>query len=56
MQNVPAPPTNGSVISVKVGGTRTGTTAVSPLEGVVLGFYTAQTGGSLFTVHFGCPR
>jgi hypothetical protein len=38
------------VISVKLGGDRTGTQSVAPLAGVTLGFYDAQTGGSpIFT-------
>ena len=46
VQSVPAPSGNNSVISVKVGGDRTGTTAVNSLAGVVLGFYSNATGGS----------
>ena len=45
-QAVPPATGNNAVISVKVGGTRVGTTAVSSLDGVVLGFYDAATGGS----------
>ena len=43
-QVVPPATGNDAVISVKVGGTRTGTTAVSSLAGVQLGFYDTATG------------
>ena len=42
------PPANGNnaVITVKVGGDRSGVNGVTALAGVVLGFYDAATGGS----------
>ncbi len=43
-QVVPPATGNDAVISVKVGGTRTGTTAVSSLAGVQLGFYDTADG------------
>ena len=45
---VPPPPAGTAVVSVRVGGDRTGTGAnsVSALQGVVLGLYTLETGGT----------
>ncbi len=50
MNAVPAPGATTSIVTVKVGGDRTGVTGVTPLPGVTLGLYAAQTGGTaLFT-------
>ncbi|QDZ15003.1 VWA domain-containing protein [Humibacter ginsenosidimutans] len=47
---VPAPTATTSVVTVKVGGDRSGVTGVTSLAGVTLGLYAAQTGGAaLFT-------
>src|SRR6478735_532707 len=43
---VPAPGATTSIVTVKVGGDRTGVTGVTPLPGVTLGLYAAQTGGT----------
>ena len=43
---VPPATGNNAVITVKVGGDRAGTNAVSNLSGVVLGFFDAPTGGT----------
>ncbi|WP_105186316.1 VWA domain-containing protein [Micropruina glycogenica] len=40
---IPAPPTNSSIVNVKVGGNRTGVSGVTGLAGVVLGLYTTTT-------------
>src|SRR6478735_8279359 len=45
-QVVPPATGNNAVITVKVGGDRTGTSGVSGLAGVVLGLYANSTGGS----------
>ena len=50
MNAVPAPGATTSIVTVKVGGDRNGITGVTALQGVTLGLYAAQTGGSaLFT-------
>ena len=49
-QVVPPATGNNAVITVKVGSDRTGTSGVTSLAGVVLGFFANQTGGTaLFT-------
>jgi uncharacterized repeat protein (TIGR01451 family) len=48
-QAVPTPPANSSVITVKVGSDRTGTSGVTNLAGVVLGLYDTATSTTLST-------
>ncbi|PJJ56830.1 hypothetical protein CLV56_1043 [Mumia flava] len=50
VQSVPVPSGNQAVITVKVGGDRTGSAAVAPLAGVTLQLYNGGGGGSTTAV------